>query len=145
MCVWETNLIRIIRYDYLFLILLHQHLKFCKKLFMNNGKSFNHRIYIVTMILLYHKKSLKWWQIINCDWGYRHESGNWSPGVQSDTINEVSPASYETNFDLSVARTFFMVKRSIDSITCLRFHPKWSISTFFANTYNASIHILFCC
>ena len=134
MCVWETNLIRIIRYDYLFLILMHQHLKFCKNyLWIIHRKSFNHQIYIVTMILLYHKKSLKWWQIINCDWGYRHESGNWSPGVQSDTINEVSPASYETNSDLS--KTFFMVKRSIDSIRCLRFHPKWSISTFFfANT-----------
>ena len=65
------------------------------------------------MILWYHKKSLKWWQIINCDWGYRHESGNWSPAVQSDTINEVSPASYETNFDLSVVRTFFMSKEAL--------------------------------
>ena len=64
-------------------------------------------------MVLYHKKSSKWWKNINCDWGYRHESGNWSPVVQSDTINEVSPASYETNFDLSVAKTFFMSEEAL--------------------------------
>ena len=120
------------------------------KLFMNNGKSFNHRIYIVTMILLYHKKSLKWWQIINCDWGYRHESGNWSPVVQSDTINEVSPASYETNFDLSVARTFFMSEEAL--IQSVLLYQLSDISSKVAHGYilckytilsdNANIHIL---